>query len=259
MAEAPLALRGIHFNYGEAAILRDVSYAFAPGRLTAICGPNGSGKSTALGIAAGQLRPKSGAALLHGAPVGGMSPKARAQVMAMLPQSPDAPAEMLVRDLVALGRYARRKPLAGLTEADEAAIRAGLEATHMGDLAHRPLAALSGGQRQRAWIAMILAQEAPLILMDEPTNHLDIAHAAETLDLLKALVAERGKTVIVILHDINLMASHADDVVLMKDGAIFRAGSFEQTVDESAMSALYERPFRFGSVPGRARPFLVVV
>ena len=127
--------------------------------------------------------------------------------MRMLPQSPEAPVDLLVRDLVALGRYAHRQPFSGLSPRDHSAIEAGMAATEIQNFAHRPLSSLSGGQRQRAWIAMILAQEAPLLLLDEPTNHLDISHAVETLGLLRALVKVHGKTAIVILHDINLMAS----------------------------------------------------
>lgn len=258
MAEPLLSLHNISFGYGDELVLRDVSVGFRQGCLTAICGPNGSGKSTLLGVASGQFEPSEGDAKLGGTPVRAMAAKARAQAMAMLPQSPEAPPELLVKDLVALGRYARRRPLAGLEPADEGAIAAGLEATEMSDLADRPLSALSGGQRQRAWIAMVLAQEAPLVLLDEPTNHLDIAHAAETMTLLKGLVADHGKTVIAVLHDINLMATHADDVVLLREGRVSAAGSFEDVVTETEVSNLYGRACTFGAVDGRARPFIVV-
>lgn len=258
MVDDALALDGVDFSYDVGPVLSNLSHAFRPGRLTAICGPNGSGKSTVFGIATGQLAPSRGSVTLSGEPIAKVAPKARAKRMAMLPQSPEGPAELLVKDLVALGRYAHRSPLAGLTWEDRRAITAGLEATDMANLADRSLAALSGGQRQRAWIAMILAQEAPLLLLDEPTNHIDISHAVETLDLLKRLVKNQGKTVIAILHDINLMASHADDVVLMKAGRITAAGPVEETMTEATLSALYGREVQFGRLGGRARPFIVV-
>lgn len=258
MAETTLELRDVDFSYGDTPILSKVSYNFRSGRLTVICGPNGSGKSTALGVASGQLSPKLGTALLNGKPLTDWTAKARAQVMAMLPQSPEAPAELLVRDLVALGRYSRRRPLASLTEEDKTAIAAGLEATEMADFADRALATLSGGQRQRAWIAMVLAQESQLILLDEPTNHLDIAHAVETMDLLKSLVQDKGKTVVAVLHDVNLMASHADDVVLLADGKVTNAGAFEDVVTEHSITALYGKPCNFGQIASRERPFLVI-
>lgn len=258
MSEMPLTLADVSFDYGSHRVVDNVSYAFRPGRLTAICGPNGSGKSTLFSIVSGQIAPKSGQILLNGQAVAALTAKQRAQQMAMLPQSPDAPSELLVRDLVALGRYAHRTPSSGLAEADRVAIDTALSATEMNELADRPLAALSGGQRQRAWIAMVLAQEAPLVLLDEPTNHLDVGHAMETLDLLKKLVAEQGKSVVAILHDINLMASHADDVVLMKDGSVLASGTFEDVVKQETIHTLYGRPCQLGSVPGRDRPFIVV-
>lgn len=258
MGDASLTLTDLSFSYGGTAVLRNVRYRFRPGRLTAICGPNGSGKSTLFGLATGQLAPSEGVVRLNDQTVRGLSAKDRAKRMAMLPQSPEAPPELLVRDLVALGRYAHRKPLASLTKADQDAIENGLAATQMDALADRPLGSLSGGQRQRAWIAMVLAQSAPLILLDEPTNHLDISHAVETLDLLKRLVAREDKTVVAILHDLNLMAAYADDVLLLDKGKLQSAGPFESSVSPHALEAVYNRPISFGSIHGRNRPFIVV-
>lgn len=258
MDESSLAFSHVYFGYAKAPVLQDTDFVISPGRLTAICGPNGSGKSTLFGLAAGSLAPSRGRVTLAGQPVRDIPPKQRARRMAILPQSPEAPPELLVRDLVALGRFAHRRPLSGLRDADHAAINAGLAATKIEDLADRPLAALSGGQRQRAWIAMILAQEAPLILLDEPTNHLDITHAVETLELLQNLVQRDGKTVVVILHDINLMTAFADDVVLLGSQRDAVAGAFETVVSEASLTGLYGRPCVFGHLPNRARPFVVV-
>lgn len=258
MPETTLTLNNVSFSYSDHTVVDAVSYAVRPGRMTVICGPNGSGKSTLFALASGQLQPHAGHVELNGQPISDYSAKSRARTMAMLPQSPDAPPELIVRDLVALGRYAHRSRLAGLSDADNRAISTALTATDMVSLADRPLAALSGGQRQRAWIAMVLAQEAPLLLLDEPINHLDISHAVETLDLLKKLVSESGITIVAILHDINLMASHADDVVLIKDGAVLSAGAFEEVVTEKSISQLYGKTCVFGSIAERSRPFLVV-
>ena len=258
MDSTALDLTNITFGYRDANVLHDVSISFAPGRLTAICGPNGSGKSTLLHLAAGQARPAQGHVTLNGAALHALSSKVRAQQLAMLPQTPDAPAELIVRDLVALGRYAYRTPIAGLSAKDNVVIEAALAATDMLDLALRPLAALSGGQRQRAWIAMTLAQEAPWLLLDEPTNHLDVAHAIEAMELLQTLVRRDGKSAVVVLHDINLMARFADDVVLLKDGQIVAAGPFDETETEECMSDVYGRRCRFGNAPVWRRPFIAV-
>lgn len=258
MADSVLSYKNVSFSYSRKPVLKNFSYDFRPGKLTAICGPNGSGKSTLARLASGMDQPQKGEIRLGSRHVRELPARQRARKMAMLPQSPEAPVDLLVRDLIALGRYAHRQPFSGLSPQDHSAIEAGMAATEIQNFADRPLSSLSGGQRQRAWIAMILAQEAPLLLLDEPTNHLDISHAVETLDLLRDLVKVHGKTAIVILHDINLMASHSDDVVLLKDGCKLRAGAFEDTVSESALSELYEREISFGSISGLKRPFIVV-
>lgn len=258
MAET-LSLQNVSYSYDADPVLIDVSHEFQAGKLTVICGPNGSGKSTLCGVASGMSMPSHGNVFLNSERVADIAPKARAKRMAMLPQSPDAPSELLVRDLVALGRYAYRRPFSSLGDDDKTAIDQALAATDMVSLTERQLSTLSGGQKQRAWIAMIIAQEAPLLLLDEPTNHLDVTHAVETLELLRSFVTAAGKTVVTILHDINLMAAFADDAVLMKDGRVMTAGAFENTVTENVVSELFGRKFQFGHLKGRDRPFIVPV
>lgn len=258
MVETGLALSEIRFSYLKKPVLDNLSITFSPGRLTAICGPNGSGKSTLLHVAAMQSRSEQGSVMLNEQNLLQQSTRKRAQALAMLPQTPEAPRELTVGSLVALGRYAYRTPLAGLSPADRAAIDAALTATHLNDLQHRPLSALSGGQRQRAWIAMTLAQETQWMLLDEPTNHLDVAHAIETMELLDTLTKQQGKSVVVVLHDMNLMARFADDVVLMQNGKIVASGPFNSTVTESRLSDIYGRACQFGHIDGRERPFIVM-
>ncbi|MFQ1699850.1 ABC transporter ATP-binding protein [Loktanella agnita] len=253
-----LDIGNISFSYNDAPVLHDVSHQFAPGKLTVICGPNGSGKSTLLHIASGLVKPTTGAVKLGAHIISEIPAGQRAQRLAMLPQSPEAPSELTVNDLVALGRYAYRKPFAGLSTQDKSAITGALAKTNLNGLGDRTLAQLSGGQRQRSWIALVLAQEAPLFLLDEPTNHLDIAHAFETMLLLQKLVREENKTVVVVLHDINLMTAFAEEVVLMKAGKIIAAGAYEDAVTEHVLSDLYGRRCTFGTVANRDRPFVVV-
>jgi len=253
-----LELKNVDFAYRDVPVLENVSHTFKDRCLTVICGPNGSGKSTLFQVASGMVEAQNGFAHLGGEKVSDIPAKERARRMAMLPQSPEAPPELLTRDLVALGRYAYRKPLAGLSGHDKDAIDNALASTDMAEFADRPLAKLSGGQRQRAWIAMVLAQAAPLVLLDEPTNHLDISHAFETMLLLRRLVQEQNKAVVVVLHDINLMTAFADEVILMQAGKIVASGSFEETVTETVLSDLYGRKCRFGVVEDRERPFVVV-
>ncbi|MDX8354823.1 ABC transporter ATP-binding protein [Cognatiyoonia sp. IB215182] len=258
MADDNLSLSDISFAYAKTPVLHGISTTFTKGRLTAICGPNGCGKSTLLNIAAAQMTPLQGQVQLGQQPLNRMPPKVRARHIAMLPQTPHAPSEMNVRDLAALGRYAYRGALSGLSVEDQNAVDCALQATNMAALADQPLAALSGGQKQRAWISMTLAQSAPWLLLDEPTNHLDVTHAVEVMELLSDLVAREGKTVVVVMHDLNLMARFSDDVVLMDQGRIVAEGCFAAAVDEERLSNIYCRPITFGQLEGRERPFIVV-
>ncbi len=258
MDSFPLCMKDLNFYYDSSPILKNITYNFRSNKLTVICGPNGAGKSSLLNLAAGHLRGHTGSVTLQGKNILTVPAKKRAQQMALLPQTSEAPSELQVKELVTLGRYAWRKPLSPLSEQDEIAINDGIAATHMTEFVDRPLAELSGGQRQRAWIAMILAQQAPIMLLDEPTNHLDSTHANEIMKLLTKFVKEQGKTVIVILHDINLMARYADDVLLLKDGDIFRSGPFESTVTPQNMSALYDSQAYFGFISAMDRPFIMI-
>ncbi|SFR31549.1 iron complex transport system ATP-binding protein [Yoonia tamlensis] len=258
MTNQGLTIKDVSFAYAGTPVLHDVSATFAKGRLTAICGPNGCGKSTLLNIAAAQLTPSRGAVHLDGQPLAQIPPKSRAKQIAMLPQSPHVPSELKVRDLVGLGRYAHRTALSGLSVDDHDAIDAALKSTKLDAYAHRPIAALSGGQKQRAWISMTLAQSAPWVLLDEPTNHLDVTHAVETIELLWDLVQAENRTVVVVLHDLNLMARFADDVILMDQGRIIAQNTFAEAVTEKRLSAIYKRSISFGHLNNRERPFIVV-
>ena len=171
------------------------------------------------------LKPTSGTVLLDGKPIHDISTKDVARRMALLPQSPIAPDGLMVRDLVGRGRHPHQRWFSQWSPEDEAIVEAALEMTDTADLRDRPLDQLSGGQRQRAWIAMTLAQDTELLLLDEPTTYLDLAHQVEVLDLVTRLNRERGRTVVMVLHDLNLAARYSDLIVVMKDGAIASQGT----------------------------------
>jgi len=200
-----LRTESVTVGYGAEPVVRDLSLAVPDGRVTTIIGPNGCGKSTLLRTMARLLRPTSGRVLLDGEPVDAVPTREVARRMALLPQSPVAPEGLLVRDLVGRGRHPHQ-----LTDT-----------AHLRD---RPLDQLSGGQRQRAWIAMTLAQDTDLLLLDEPTTYLDLAHQVEVLDLVTRLNRERGRTVVMVLHDLNLAARYSDHVVVMREGAVVTEG-----------------------------------
>ena len=219
-----LEARTVSFGYGASPVLRDVSLQIVPGALTALVGPNGSGKSTLLAALARLLRPQSGEVLLDGAAIAKLPTKQVARRLGVLPQNPPLPESITAFELVARGRHPHLGTFGSMGEADLAAIEQAMRATGTHELAGRPVDALSGGQRQRCWIAMALAQETPLILMDEPTAFLDWRYQVEVLDLLRSLTRDHGRTVIVALHELNLAASHADQIVFFKDGRVQGAG-----------------------------------
>jgi len=226
-ATAPhtLAAEDLTLGYEGRVVVRDLGLEVPPGQVTAIVGPNACGKSTLLRGLARLLAPASGRVLLDGEDVRGLGTRRVAQVLGLLPQSPVAPEGITVADLVGRGRYPHQGWMRRWTSADDLAVAEAMEATGVADLAPRPLSELSGGQRQRVWIAMALAQRTDLLLLDEPTTFLDIAHQMEVLDLLAELNADRGTTVVMVLHDLNQAVRYADHLVAMRDGAIVAAGA----------------------------------
>ncbi len=240
MTEALITIDAGTIGYRNVPVFDGLSLSIPKGEVTALCGPNGCGKSTALKAMRGVLPLSAGEVILDAMPLGQWSAKALARAVAMLGQTPSAPEEMRVRDLVALGRYAHRKPFAGLNSGDRTAIDAALRSTSVDDLAETPLANLSGGQAQRAWLAMVLAQQSPVIFLDEPTNHLDIAHALSTLALVRQMARDGGKTVVIVLHDLNMAATVADRIVLFKAGQIAAEGPVKDVLTSQNIEAVFD-------------------
>jgi iron complex transport system ATP-binding protein len=240
MSEAPLRSERLTLSYGESVIVRGLDVELPARSVTAIVGANGSGKSTLLRAMARAMKPTEGVVLLEGEPIAKLKTKEVAKRLSLLPQSPTAPEGMTVEDLVARGRYPHQGALRQWSRADEAALEQALAATGTSELRGRSIDQLSGGQRQRAWIAMTLAQQAPLLLLDEPTTFLDLAHQLEVLDLLTDLVATHGRSVAMVLHDINQACRYADHIVALRDGALYAAGPPAEVVDEAFVEAVFD-------------------
>lgn len=219
-----LEARGLVVAYDGKVVVDGVDLALPEGSFTVVLGPNASGKSTVLRALARVLKPESGDVLFDGRALGEYGSKELARRMGLLPQDAIAPEGMRVADLVSRGRYPHHSALQRWTSADDDATRDALAATNTSDLAERYVDQLSGGQRQRVWVALLLAQQTPVMLLDEPTTFLDIAHQYELLDLLRDLNAQ-GKTVIAVLHDLNQAARYADNLVLMKEGRVVATGT----------------------------------
>ena len=211
--------------YEHRLIVEDLSLNVPDGRFTVIVGANGCGKSTLLRGLARLLKPKAGNVLLDGEDIHRRSTKEVATRLGILPQQPVAPEGITVSDLVSRGRHPHQSWLRQFSSDDETAVAAALEATGTTDLADRSVDELSGGQRQRVWIALALAQGTPLLLLDEPTTFLDMAHQVEVLDLLARLNVEEQRTIVAVLHDLNLACRYADHIVAMSCGSIVAEGA----------------------------------
>ena len=234
-----LHVDGVTAGYGTRPVLRDVSLKLAPGRITSVIGPNGSGKSTLFRVLANLLRPMQGRACLDGLALSTMRPRRVARHLALLPQSPVAPEGITVGDLAARGRQPHQPWFRQWSREDERITGEALMATDMADLADRPVDELSGGQRQRAWMAMTLAQQTPVLLLDEPTTHLDLAHAVEVLDLVVRLRREERKTVVMVLHDLNLAARYSDELVVVGNGQVVTTGTPHEVVTASMLRSVF--------------------
>jgi iron complex transport system ATP-binding protein len=219
-----LSASGLTLGYRDRVVVESLDLDVLDGGITAIIGPNGCGKSTLLRALGRLLAPRAGAVLLDGKRIDRLRPRDVARELGLLPQAPTAPEGLTVADLVGRGRHPHQSLLRQWSRDDEEAVAEALAWTGIADLRDRPLDELSGGQRQRAWLSMALAQGTGVLLLDEPTTYLDIAHAVEVLDLVDRLHTDRGRTVVMVLHDLTLAARYADRLVVMTDGRIAAAG-----------------------------------
>lgn len=215
----------VTLGYDETVVIDGLTVEVPEGRITSVVGPNGCGKSTLLRSLARLMKPRGGAIYLDGDAISNLPTREVARRLGILPQNPAAPEGLTVRELAAQGRYPHQGWLRQWSREDERAVEKALKTTGVIELAERPLDTLSGGQRQRAWISMALAQETETLLLDEPTTFLDMAHQIEVLQLLYRLNRDEGRTVLMVLHDLNNAARYSHHVVALSKGRIFDAGS----------------------------------
>lgn len=220
-------------------LLGPIDLTIEAGRMTCILGHNGSGKSTLLKTLARQEQPDAGEVRFQGQPVAGWHWRAFARKLAWLPQSPALAPGMTLRELVGLGRYPWHGLLGRRTTADRAACDEALALTGTAPLADRLVDTLSGGERQRGWIAMLLAQGAEVLLLDEPVSALDIAHQIEVMDLLRRLNRERGLSVLMVLHDLNLALGWCDDAIALQRGSLVTHCPVHDLHDPELLGRLY--------------------
>ncbi|GAA0939203.1 ABC transporter ATP-binding protein [Nonomuraea longicatena] len=225
LGEVRLVADKLDVGHSGRPVLRQVDLSLRAGAITVLVGPNGCGKSTLLRTVAGLLPPIGGDVRIDEVPLRQLARRALSQRLAFLPQTSQAPAGVTVRELVRHGRYAHRGALARHTGEDTESIAWALEVTDAAPLAERRLDELSGGERQRAWLAMVLAQRAGVLLLDEPTTYLDLRHQFEVLDVVRRLAREHGIACGLVLHDLMQAAAYADEVVVVADGGVAAGGA----------------------------------
>lgn len=235
-----ITVQNIHAGYGPKTILRDVSHSFSKGRVTALIGPNGCGKSTLLRAIMGFVETSSGSIRLGGTSVTTLGRKEFARNISYLPQEAHCPDYISLGELIELGGSARNTLFGGASDDDRALYCKVLDIVGLSDKVNHSVNSLSGGERQRAWIALVLAQDTDIILMDEPVNHLDIKYQYAVLGLIRSLSTVHGKTVIVVLHDINLTAAFADEVIMLKQGQVVTAGALEDTLTSANIEHVFD-------------------
>lgn len=229
----------LEVSYGDRQVLNKVDFAVPNGQLTILIGPNGCGKSTLLKSLARILTPKGGVVRLDDQDIHQGRTRDVAKKLALLPQDPVAPEGMTVREVVAQGRFPHQNILRQWSKEDERAIEEAMSVAQVSDFAHRSIDELSGGQRQRCWIAMVLAQETDLILLDEPTTFLDLKIQVDVMNLLARLAHEKQRTLVVVLHELNLASAYADYLVMMRDGVIVESGTPEAVFNSENLNAVF--------------------
>lgn len=244
-----IEIRDVTKTYGTTRVLDRVSLTIPDGGLTSIVGPNGAGKSTLLSVVSRLMKPDSGTVSVGGLDVAAAADQALARKLSIMRQENHIAARLTVRDLVGFGRfpYSRGR----LTVDDERHIDEALAFTDLGAFSGRFLDQLSGGQRQRAFFAMVLAQDTEYALFDEPLNNLDVKHAVATMKLIHTMAREFGKTVVLVVHDLNFASAYSDRIVAMRDGRIAAEGSPEEIIREDMLETIFGTPFAVRDFNGK--------
>jgi len=255
--DSPLRADGVTLSYDRRVIADGLSVSVPADSFTVIIGPNACGKSTLLRALARIMAPASGTVLLDGRAISSFPAKEVARRLGLLPQTSLAPDGITVADLVSRGRHPHQGVFRQWTRDDRRAVAHALAVTNTTSLSGRLVEELSGGQRQRVWVAMVLAQETPLLLLDEPTTFLDIAHQYELLELLRRLHAAGGRTLVAVLHDLNQAARYADHLIVMREGEVVAEGAPEEVMTAQLVEDVFGLPCTIIADPHTGSPLVV--
>ncbi len=252
----PLQTTHLSVAAGDKLLIEDISISARPGEITAIAGPNGAGKSTLLKALAGDLEAASGAILLDGRPLSAYRPRDLARLRAVLPQQTLLTFAFTVEEVVAMGRHPHHGAATGDHASNQAAIEQAMQTTETTPLAQRTYPTLSGGEQSRANLARVLAQETPVLLLDEPTAALDIRHQHLVLDIAREL-ADAGATVVAVLHDLNLAAVYADQLILLDWGRVAASGPPREVLTAERLRSVFACPVAIVSHPVHDCPLVI--
>ncbi|QLR41427.1 Fe(3+) dicitrate ABC transporter ATP-binding protein FecE [Enterobacter sp. RHBSTW-00994] len=253
-----LRTENLTVSYGSQTVLDGLSLTLPEGKITALLGPNGCGKSTLLNCFSRLLAPKSGSVWLEEHPINRLTSRQFARQLALLPQHHLTPEGITVRELVSYGRSPWVSLWGRLSVEDNARVNVAMSQTQTHHLAERRLTELSGGQRQRAFLAMVLAQDTPVVLLDEPTTYLDINHQVELMRLMGTLKTQ-GKTVVAVLHDLNQASRYCDHLVVLANGRVMAQGSPEEVMQPALLKTVFSVEAEIHPDPVSGRPMCVVV
>ncbi|WP_445480224.1 ABC transporter ATP-binding protein [Lysinibacillus irui] len=252
-----LEVDSIRVGYESKTIVHDLSLQIPDGKITTIIGSNGCGKSTLLKAITRILKHESGQVILDGQTISKMKTKELAKELAILPQSPESAHGLTVEELVSYGRFPYQKGFGNLSQKDKEVIDWALQVTKTADFRLQSVDALSGGQRQRVWIAMALAQETDIIFLDEPTTYLDMAHQLEVLELLYKLNEEQGRTIVMVLHDLNQAARFSDYIVALSQGELVKFGTAEEVMVPEVLKKVFNIDAVIGKDPRTNKPMCI--
>ncbi|EOI1329148.1 TPA: Fe(3+) dicitrate ABC transporter ATP-binding protein FecE [Citrobacter koseri] len=244
-------------GYGDKRILDGLSVTLPAGQITALLGPNGCGKSTLLKCLARLLIPQSGTLHIAGKPLSAFSPRALSRHLALLPQQHMTPEGITVRELVSYGRSPWLPLWGRLSRDDHQHVNRAMAQTHTDALADRRLTELSGGQRQRVFLAMVLAQDTPIVLLDEPTTWLDINHQVELMALMQML-KQAGKTVVTVLHDLNQASRYCDHLVVLAQGNVIAQGQPVDVMQPELLRNVFQVDAEIHPEPLTGKPMCII-
>lgn len=231
-----LSVKGLTYCAGGQTILKDITFGLPRGELIGILGPNGAGKTTLLKTITGFLRPSQGKITVLGCSLHSMTPVERARSMALLPQNMEVPFSFSAKEMVSMGRYCHL----GKGNDTKAKAESALDACGIGYLAHRPFSSLSGGERRLVLLARCLCQDSPIFFLDEATASLDIRRKMEVFELLRREVHLKGRTVVIVVHDINLASLYLDRLLFIKDGKVAGQGTVKELLHSGFLSEVFE-------------------